>query len=171
MRALRRIVLFAPLGVLVLAFGAPAGGEPARPLATISVRPIADALVTSAQPRRDFGKSQVLRVDSRPAIRSYLRFRITSLAGKVRSARLRIYVTQARARGIRVANVHGSWSERRVVFAGAPRLRATVGRERAKAGWIDIDVTRAVRGRGTVNLSLASAATAGSIRFGSRESR
>jgi len=171
MRALRRIALFAPLGVLVLAFGAPAGGESARPLATISVRPIADALVTSAQPRRNFGKSPTLQVDRRPVVRSYLRFRVGSLAGKVRHATLRLYVTRARGRGIRVANVRGSWSERRVVFAGAPRLRATVGLGRAKAGWIDIDVTRAVRGPGKVNLSLAPAAPAGSIRLGSRESK
>jgi hypothetical protein len=171
MSSLRRIALFAPLGVLVLAFGAPAGGAPARPLATISVRPIADALVTSAQPRRNFGKSRILQVDRRPAIRSYLRFRITSLSGKVRNATLRLYVSEARGRGIRVAKVHGSWSERRVIFARAPQLRATVGRGRAKVGWIDIDVTRAVRGPGTVNVSLASAAPTGSIRFASRESK
>ena len=135
------------------------------------MRPVADAFVTSAQPKGKFGKSRVLQVDRKPVARSYLRFRIAALAGKVRKATLRLYVTKARGRGIRVATVKGSWNERKIDFANAPRLRGTAGKARAAKGWIDVDVTRAVRKHRLVNLALTSSATAGAIRFGSRESR
>ncbi|MGB2875421.1 MAG: DNRLRE domain-containing protein, partial [Gaiellaceae bacterium] len=155
----------APLALAsALAFGLPAAGAPSSSSATATFRPLADAEVSSAQPGRNFGSSQVLGVDRHPAVRSYLRFRVLGLAAPVRSATLRIYVGVARGHGLLVAGVRGPWNERRITFANAPPLSGSLGRTRiARPGWADVDVTRAVRRAGVVQLALTYASPAGAI--------
>lgn len=112
----------------------------------------------------------MLGVDRHPAVRSYLRFRVLGLAAPVRSATLRIYVGVARGHGLLVAGVRGPWNERRITFANAPPLSGSLGRTRiARPGWADVDVTRAVRRAGVVQLALTYASPAGAIQFASRE--
>jgi hypothetical protein len=138
---------------------------------TVSLKPVADAVVNSAAPRRNFGRTRALHVDRRPTERAYLRFRVKRLAGPIRRATLRLYATRVRGHGLRVAAVRSHrWSERRITFATAPRPGATVARTQvAGRGWIVFDVTRLVRRAGTVDLALASAAPTGHIAFASRE--
>ena len=156
---------------LALAVVVSAGASPEKRSRTVTLRPVADAFVSSSRPRANFGKSRTLGVDRRPSVRTYLRFRIPVRDRPVRSATLRLYVTLAHGRGIRVAAVRpGSWAERAVTFAKAPRLGRTVARTRgAVRGWISLDVTKAVGKSGVVDLGLVSSPPNGVIRFASRE--
>lgn len=161
-------------GLLVLlataALALPGGGG-ASPATTVSVRPLADALVTTAAPRSNFGRSRTLTVDRRPLVRAYLRFRVRGLAGPIRRATLKLYATQVRGHGLRVAAVRShAWSERRITFANAPAPGRTALRERvSKRGWIELDVSRFVHRPGIVDLALAFASPPGKISFASRE--
>ncbi len=158
------VLAAAPLAV-------PAGGSSSS-AATITFAATADALVTSAAPRRNFGRTRTLAVDRRPVVRAYVRFRVRGVSGPIGRATLRLYATRLQGHGLRVATVrsHG-WSERSIMFSSAPRLGPTAARTQVSAnGWVSVDVTRLVRRAGTVDLGLASAAPAGAIVFASRES-
>ena len=140
---------------------------------TVTVAPVADALVTAAAPRANFGRARTIAVDRRPLVRAYLRFRVRAPGGPIRQATLRLYATQVRGHGLRVAAVRSHrWSERRITFANAPRLRGNAVQVNVSGkGWISVDISRLVRRPGTVDLALAFAAPPGKISFGSREVR
>ena len=170
-RLLRRAIplLGTLLGIVLVAV--PAGGAPGTGARTVTLRPVADAFVTSAAPRRNFGRARTLAVDRRPTVRSYLRFRLRGVVGPVRQATLRLYVVRAKGRGVRVAAVRGrAWKEQSLTYAGAPPVARPIVRGPAPAsGWVDIDVTGLVRRAGTVNLALTHGTPAGKIAFASRE--
>ena len=106
-------------------------------------------------------------------MRAYLRFRVRGVAGPIRRATLRLYATQVRGHGLRVAGVRSHrWSERGITFANAPSPRGpAVDAQVVGRGWISLDVSRFVHRAGTVDLVLSYAAPPGKISFGSRESR
>lgn len=134
----------------------------------VTVRPLADSFVTSAVPRRNFGKAGTLRVARSPRERAYLRFRLR-LTGSVRRATLRIYVLGGRG-SFKLALVPSNrWGERAITYRNAPAPRQAVSVTRADRGWNEIDVTPLVQRSGL--LSLALGASRGTIRFASRERR
>jgi len=175
-RLLRRATpaLGALTGILLASalVAVPAGGAPGTAARTVAVKPTADAFVTSVAPRSNFGRARMLIVDRRPAVRSYLRFRVRPLGGPVRQATLRLYVTRARGRRVRVARVRARpWTERTITFGRAPRLASPIVRASVPvSGWVDLDVSRLVRRAGTIELALAYGTPAGEVRFASRES-
>jgi calcineurin-like phosphoesterase family protein len=148
-------------------------GAQARVQGSQTFTPLADALVSSASPSRNFGSRATLQVDRRPLVRSYLRFRVRGLAGSVESATLSVYVTLFHGRGIVVRKVaRKSWTERGITYRKAPRLGAVVASVNvARSGWAQVDVTRLVTGNGTLELALTHGNPAGVISFSSREVR
>jgi hypothetical protein len=148
--------------VLVLAAGfaalGAAGASPA-PAATrvaTSFRPVADAYVTSALPHAHYGAAKSLRAGRSPVTRSYLRFRVRGLRRRVARATLVLYVRHTGARLITRRALSSRWSERRLTFAGAPRLgaRGGAGRAATSRAWMAIDVTRLVPRRGSVTIAV-----------------
>jgi hypothetical protein len=168
----RAKLTFVSFLLTALAVGVPAAAAPVKSVRTVTLKPIADALVTSAYPNRNFGRSRVLGLDSRPTVRSYLRFRLRSSDVPVRQATLRIFATVVRGRGLRVVSTRpGSWKETTITFSKAPLLRRTVASTQAPGkGWIDLNVTTAFRRAGLVDLALVSASPSGTIALASRES-
>lgn len=162
------------LGLLAAAAAAalvlPVGGSSSTSR-TVSLAPIADAAVTSAAPRGNFGRVRTFAVDRRPTVRTYLRFRVRGVSGPIRTATLRLYATQVRGHGIRVSTIRSRrWQERRLTFANAPRLgAASVVAQVSGKGWVMLDVSRLVRHTGVVDLALSSATPPGRIVFASRE--
>jgi hypothetical protein len=148
-------------------------GAQARGQGSQTFTPVADALVTSAAPTRNFGSRATLQVDRRPLIRTYLRFRALGLSGSVVSATLGIYVTQFHGRGIVVRRVaHKAWAERGITYRKAPPLGPVIANFNvARTGWAQVDVTRLVTGNGTIELALTHGNPAGVISFASREAR
>src|SRR5918999_245748 len=140
---MRRLAILA-LVVSTLAsagHGLSAQAEHAAQQATLG--PAADAYVSSANRRSNFGRERLLRIQGRPVFRSYIRFTVRATATR--------------------------WSERRITFANAPRPSGPVARSGRlrRLRWASIDVTRLVRGNGTVSLALTGSSSAS---LASRES-
>jgi hypothetical protein len=149
---------------------------PGTALAGNAVRvftPVADANVTSARPRANFGHALRLRVDAAPLVRSYLRFDIKGLSSGVARVKLRIFVNSGTRRGFRVFRVKQRWHERALTFTNAPPLADAVGVVagplRART-WTTVDVTRLVRGNGSYNIALVTRSSV-AISMSSREVR
>jgi Glycosyl hydrolase family 26 len=159
------------LAVLVLCV---VTSQPAPGLATAGTRTftaVADAFVTSTQPRTNFGRSRELRVDRSPVTRAYVTFRWRVPAGQGTRALLRIYSKTSLRRGFAVRSVSRGWRERTIVFVNAPPVSPVRARlRRIRAGrWRTTDVTSLVRGRDVLRVALTTSSST-AIRLGSRES-
>ena len=132
--------------------------------------PVADGFVSASAPRTSYGRARSLELRARPAGRAYLRFRIGDLRGGIVSARLRVFVT-GRSRGVVQvrAVARRRWSERSLLYRGAPRLGSVIAEGAARPGWRSFDVSPLVQRAGTVELALVAAR--GSVSVASRETR
>lgn len=158
------------LGLMALLVG---GGAALRPLAAeaksgVTFRPTADAYVSTAARRKNFGRARQLRVSSSPLARGYVQFKVAGLDAPVSSAILRFYSRSSSA-GLTVRQASSSWSERRITFANAPPPGGVVGRSgRLRRGrWVSVDVTSAVEGNGSLSFALTGAARLSSREAGS----
>jgi hypothetical protein len=159
---------------LVAAFAATVAQPASAQSALRSFAPVADAHVSAAAPRRNYGKLMTLSVASSPLARAYVRFRVPDLRGVVRSAKLRIYSRTRSRAGVRVRLVpNNNWGERTITYASAHvarrRPRASSGPLHAGA-WTSIDVTPLVRARSFVTLEVAAARDTAVV-IASRETR
>jgi hypothetical protein len=131
---------------------------------------VADARVESTNPAQNFGTSSTLKADASPDYSSYLRFNVSGLKGPVRSAKLRLYITDASTTGPAVSTTGGGWQEGTLTYQNRPvpqtRL-ASVSTVAAEA-WAEWDVTAAVQAHGELNLVVTSTGNDGSV-FYSRE--
>jgi acid phosphatase type 7 len=166
---MRRLVILA-LGVAALASGGEALSSKAENAAQqATYGPMADAYVSSSNRRRNFGRERLLRIQGRPVMRSYIRFDVRGIEGEVARATLRVFARSGSPRGITVRPTATRWSERGITFATAPRPTGAVARSgglRARR-WASINVTRLVRGNGSVSLAVAGS---GTTTLASRES-
>ena len=160
---MRRLV--AIFGLAVFLAGGGQGLRAAQSASTTQPKihrfaPIADAYVTAAARRRNFGRAKVLRVQGRPVTRSYLRFDATNLDAPLSQVTLR-FLSRSSSRGFSVRATGTNWSERGITFANAPSAGLVLGRSgriRARQ-WVSValDVARLPRGSGTLNLALTGA--------------
>jgi PKD repeat protein len=136
---------------------------------------LADARVLEASPTRNYGASY-LRVDGAadPDIESYFRFDLSSISGRITSAKLRVFATSGSANGPAVfpANDHAiSWAENTITWANRP-ARATVAlddRGSVKANTVvEYDVTQGVTIGAPYTFVLATDSTDG-VDVSSRE--
>ena len=104
-------------------------------------------------------------------MRSYLRFNVQNLTGRVTRATLRIYANSASSSGC-VANIVGdnTWTETGLTYNNAPALGTALGSSGSiGAGvWITMDVTAYITGNGTYNLAVTTPGST-AISLGSRE--
>jgi hypothetical protein len=140
--------------------------------------PSADTYVSFEKSRNNYGTTSELRArgGNKPE-RVYLRFVVTNFAA-VRSARLRLYVTEAHGGGgaaYTVANTYAGtttpWTETGIVWTNAPAIAgspvATVG-QILKGQWVEFNVTAGVPTNGTYCIALTHA-TKDEVRYISRE--
>jgi hypothetical protein len=137
-------------------------------------KPDADAYVTAARARANFGRSRVLRVDGSPETTAFVRFRLKPATAPEASVTLLLRVrSRGRAR-YAVRRVEDSeWRERRLTYATAPHpsLRFASSRTVRRGAWSAVDVTSLVE---TDDEEITLAITTQGrqeISFGSRESR
>lgn len=134
---------------------------------TATFRPTADAYVTRAAARRNFGRDPVLRADRSPS-RAYLQFRVRGVNGPVGRASLLLHAESGTG-SVRAWSARSNrWGERGVTFANAPPVRRAGGSARVRGAgtWIEVDVTRLVKGNGTISVVLT-----GSVVVASRQQR
>jgi hypothetical protein len=159
------------LGLALAVTGALLASEPASAATRSTFVAVADAHVSSAAPRRNFGAAKELRVDRSPRVRSYLAFKVQGLSGKVGSAKLYLYARSGSRSGYVVRATSGAhWSERRVTYANAPSLSSKIGSSGSfrRGTWTAVDVTPLVEGDGLISLALTTS-TRSEIRLASSE--
>jgi hypothetical protein len=136
------------------------------------MRAKADAFVSEANRRANFGRALTLRVAASPAIRTYIRFDVDASpdSNEVKHVSLLLYSRTRSRAGYQVRLAEGHWNERRVNFVNAPALSAHFvgsGPLRGRT-WKAVDITSLVVGQeGPLNLALT--APADSAEFASRE--
>ena len=123
--------------------------------------PAADAMVSAAEPNRNFGSSARLRVDGGgdPAVESYLTFVVSNSGGAVTSATLRVFATTDSRNGPAAYAGDVNWAEGTITWANRPPrisdVLDDVGAVPASS-WIELDVTGVVSGDGTYTFVLAT---------------
>lgn len=125
---------------------------------------LADAFVLSTNPTQNYGTQDVLNVrgSSSPYYRSYLKFDVSGLSGAVISANLRLWVTdQSNDYGSPFwasNNYYGtetSWTETGLTWNNQPISPGVYFPVQGPTnGYVDIDVTTAVAGNGTVSFGI-----------------
>jgi acid phosphatase type 7 len=121
-----------------------------------TLRAAAAASVFATDPNANHGQIGTLRVDSSPIMRTYLRFDLSRLRGKVTRATLSLDPLAANPVGFAVHLVPAAWNEGEITYTTAPRPGARIGHSGPLSRGVraTIDVTRFVRGDGR-ELSLA----------------
>lgn len=136
--------------------------------------PIADAYVTSARPRKNFGSAKTLRLDRSPVTRGYLTFNLRGLGEPVAEAFLFVYAKNGAPRGFGVRRANDkTWTESRLTYANAPgvsRVRASHRRFRG-ARWTRVDVTPLVRRDGLVTFAITTSSRSALLLASSESAR
>lgn len=121
--------------------------------------PAGDAFVSQRAPSKNFGESDVLRLDSRSPRKAYLRFDVEGLTGDVVSARLWMYSRDRSNRGLAVRTAaSNNWREATITWRNAPStssVRAVSDSLRANR-WKGVDVAHLVHGNGPVTFALTT---------------
>lgn len=150
------------------------GIPPQGPVNSLTLTADMDARVKESTPDRNYGTSSTLQVDNQndPGVESYLRFTITEVAGKVLSARLRVYVTVNGSRnGPAVYATETNWTELGITWNIRPvRTSSAVdNKDRVRRNrWIEYDVTSLVTGNGKYSFVLVADSN-DATNFSSRE--
>jgi hypothetical protein len=118
----------------------------------------ADARVEAGSATSNYGTSNILKVDSSPAIESYLRFTVAGVSGSVLDAKLRLYVgSNGTSNGPAVYTTDASWPETAITWNTRPSLGSTIVANVGATGtngWVEYDVTSAVTGNGAYSFAL-----------------
>ena len=164
----RPAVILGLIALLVCA-GSASSASGGRAAAGTTFTPSADAYVTAAAPKRNFGRARILRAAARPSTKSYLQFNVAGIDAPVTSATLRLYARSG-SKGLAVRSTRSNWTERAIKFSNAPRAGSVLGRAKQVRArhWVSINVTHAVKGNGAVSFALTGSATVASREAGSK---
>jgi hypothetical protein len=132
---------------------------------------IADSYVRSDQVTNNFGAATTLTGRTSPEIDSYLKFSVAGVTQQPGKATLRLWAETTGPNAMKIYPVADtSWTEGGLTFTNKPAfgpLLATSGAS-TSGQWLEIDVTSAVAGNGTLGLGFGSVSTPGK-NFASRE--
>jgi hypothetical protein len=105
--------------------------------------PVADTYVSTAHPDANYGTEPILRADATPRIRSYLRFRLPELPGRIVRAELRLWSSSGDLAGYSVHLVaSNSWVERDITSRSRPAATMPVASSGpfGPGSWSSVDV-------------------------------
>ncbi len=144
------------------------------PPPSVTYTPVADAKVSQGSANSNLGLDTTLRVknESGSSFQSFLRFDLSSLAGTIQTARLRLFCTDSSNQGgsaYLVAN--NSWTETGITWNNKPALPASAlnAAGSVSAGsWAEIEVTGAFSSAGIYTLALAGGSSNSAL-YSSRE--
>ena len=158
------------VAVLAAGLGWVATSQLRLPAETV-VTPEVDAYVTTAHPDTNFGTAPTLRADATPKIRSYLRFRLDGLPGRVVRAQLRLWSRSGDLVGYSVHPAAGTgWDEVGISSANGPAIGEPVVASGpfGPGSWTSTEVTRLAQGGAEVSLAVTTRSPQ-TITFDSRE--
>ncbi|HVN53666.1 MAG TPA: DNRLRE domain-containing protein [Anaerolineaceae bacterium] len=160
-------------------------GDPQKPGPTQSpgrviLPAIADTYVNQKNPNSNYGGKTVMLVARRPYMASFIRFDLSSMAGKpIHKIVLRLYMNGETEGSLTVSSIEDhSWSEMGMNFTNAPGSGKTLFRtrsignesERQHGYWIAIDVTRYINSAGLWDLMITTRSAEGLLKIATRES-
>jgi hypothetical protein len=113
-----------------------------------AVRAKADAYVTAASRKKNFGRQRDLVIDAAPRARTYVRFDVDLSSGNIKQVSLLLYSRTRSRIGYRVRLADASWRERRITYENAPRAssRFVASGPLRPHSWKAVDVTSLVIG-------------------------
>jgi beta-glucanase (GH16 family) len=113
-----------------------------------------------------------MRVDAAPKRHGLVQFAVPEPQGSVKRAVLRLHVTRPSARGPAVYATGAGWSEPHVTWKRQPPVSgpALARKRHVHRGWVEYDVTSAVKGPGTASFALVATSKDG-LTVSTRESR
>jgi len=124
---------------------------------TSTFTPVADTWVSTAHPDTNYGKQPILRTRGVPKVRTYLRFDLQGVSGRVTKATLHLWARTSSSAGYHVHPVAGtSWDEHKLASKSAP----VYGTATAASGpfaantWTTVNLTSFVRGKKMVSFAL-----------------
>ncbi|MFQ5637754.1 MAG: phytase [bacterium] len=135
------------------------------PPSELTFTPVQDGYVRSSRPTSDYGiKPDLVVRNTSTDYFSFLKFNVVGLTGSVLNAKLRLYVTDDGPDGGSVFPVSNlfkdsiaPWEERVLTWNNAPVISgnplAVIGQIRVNT-WIEVDVTTAFSGNGTVSFGI-----------------
>jgi hypothetical protein len=132
----------------------------------------ADASVSEATPRRNYGQARQLLVDGSPVVRTYVRFDADLRSEEIQHVSLLLFNHRRSQAGFKVQLVYGRWSERKITFANAPEFSPpyVASGPLSARSWQVVDVTSLVVGEEDVSLALTTSSPNRAM-FASRETR
>ncbi len=141
--------------------------------------PVGDTHVKSSRLGSNYGDSDFMRLRrSTTRYNAYLKFQVSGLQGAVRSAVLRLFVTDASNDGGTLSSVSnnyvdssGPWEELGLTWQNAPPITDSAlssVSDLSIGAWAEFDVAKAVNGNGIVSFGLVSNSS-NSARYSSRE--
>jgi large repetitive protein len=138
--------------------------------ATVTIAPKADAYVSSAAPRTNFGSATELRAGSSPELRSYLRFDLAGVMATISQATLRLYAASGTSVGYDVRSGGSkNFNEKTITYQNAPSVGAVVASVGPfAAGWTAVDVTSMVTAGAATTIAVTSTSLT-ALSFTSRE--
>jgi hypothetical protein len=126
---------------------------------TTTLKPVADAYVSNAQPHSNYGSKKDLRTGAIPAVHSYLRFTVKTSSLPVAKATLRLWSDGSSPIGYLVRPVDGSvWDQHTITASTAPPYGEVVAASGPLSAnsWTAVDVTDYVSRAGDVTFALTS---------------
>jgi hypothetical protein len=131
----------------------------------------ADTYVSQAKADDSYGTARQLRADAPPnEVRSYLRFELPAVHGRLIGARLRLHANTPDPTGLLIAPVAAdTWTEE-TSWRTAPPIREPVARAPAVLAdqWAEVDVSVLLTGSGRIDLALVSSGQR-MVNYSSRE--
>jgi hypothetical protein len=127
--------------------------------------------VNESSPTTNYGTATQIRIDGSPLVRSFIRFNVQNMTGRVTRVTLRVYANSQSTVGYDVRSVSSSWSETSITYTNAPPFGSAIAASGPfNAGvWTSVDLTPLITGNGTYYLALTTASNT-AVSFGSRES-
>jgi chitodextrinase len=145
---------------------------PSGTVHTMTLSPVADSYVDSANPTATHGTSSQLRVDGSPLVYSYLRFDLGSVPGTITGLTLKVFATSSSSAGYAVRGVaDNTWNETTLDWNNAPPIGtadvAVSGAFSANT-LTTADVSPLINGNGLLSMSMIGI-NGTAIAFSSRE--
>jgi hypothetical protein len=136
----------------------------------VSFTPVADAYVSTAHSDSNYGSEPTLRADATPKVRSYLRFRLDGVSGRVVKAKLRLWSPTGDLAGYSVHPVSSGWVERDITSRSHPAADTPVAGSGpfGPGSWSTVDVTRLMNDSPEVSLVVTTRSSQ-TLTFESRE--
>jgi hypothetical protein len=129
---------------------------------TVTLTPSADSYVESDLPSTNFGSSVVLKNNTSPDTRAYLKFNLSGIAGTITKATFRAFTQTSSGSGYELHSVaDNSWVEPGLTYSNRPAVGGTIGTAVNFIGntWTTVDASTYVKSAATYSFEMNGTST------------